>query len=384
MTQFPLVRGIFFCDFHHIQGPRVTFETPEGLTSSSLAQDSLDFDSISDYLIPKSELCNRLVSITTQHYKILGYPVKIVNPKYPRNALLFNFCFCFDTDADTRSYDQVVKKIAVTLQALEMEREFISKDQKSQLLNILEQVMEDLNSYHESQIIVDDANTIDIKLFPLHPDPPQVHDYQVPVLTLDFKFAVDKHWDLTMRRTLPYINGVNTVKHIAAVSGVHISFVRLAVQHLLYYGCAQMVDVFQFSNIYNVTPKISEFLHSQDMQLDCQQFVTGIHADPVSTGILCSLYCSLKGGIKVSEWIHENPLWTAQIDVRKFILYGLVKGIISRVHRYPYLYQETSVPLDLLKYLDGKHHLDEICTIKSWTHKQTQKMLSHLPVRYIL
>ncbi|KAJ3087111.1 Nitrogen permease regulator 2, partial [Quaeritorhiza haematococci] len=37
----------------------------------------LDFDSMSEYIIPKPELCNRLVTISTPAYKVVGYPVLI-------------------------------------------------------------------------------------------------------------------------------------------------------------------------------------------------------------------------------------------------------------------------------------------------------------------
>ena len=80
---------------------------------------------------------------------------------------------------------------------------------------------------------VDDANTVDIKLFPTRVDPPPVFDYQVPVLTIDFTGAVDKHWDMTIRRIVPFMDGIHSVKMIAHLADVHIEFVRMGVQHLM-------------------------------------------------------------------------------------------------------------------------------------------------------
>ena len=52
--------------------------------------------------------------------KIMGCPVCIDNPKYARNALIFNLCFVFDTTSQPRRYEPVVKKLASYLVALEV------------------------------------------------------------------------------------------------------------------------------------------------------------------------------------------------------------------------------------------------------------------------
>jgi hypothetical protein len=166
---FPLIQAIFYCEFHPTQGPKVVFEVPEGFTASihspqskqpnNISMDDylhmrspafiggnpsnpstdvqprkyssgslssfpafrlLDFDSISEYLIPKPEICNRLVMISTGHFKVLGYPVSIESAKYERNALLFNLCFVFHRGADTASFVPVVKKTARVLRSSEV------------------------------------------------------------------------------------------------------------------------------------------------------------------------------------------------------------------------------------------------------------------------
>ncbi len=99
--------------------------------SSSLprpADRKLDFDAISEYLIPKSELCNRIVIISSGIYKVVGYPVLIENPKYERNALLFNLCFVFQRGADTGSFIPVVRKAARVLKNIEVRFEIEGVD----------------------------------------------------------------------------------------------------------------------------------------------------------------------------------------------------------------------------------------------------------------
>ena len=83
----------------------------------------------------------------------MGFPVKIDHPKYPRNALIFNLCFVFEKKENAACYQQVVRKMARLLYSLEVESELLSQTQ-SGLLNIMEQILDDMNSYHECQIYI--------------------------------------------------------------------------------------------------------------------------------------------------------------------------------------------------------------------------------------
>ena len=49
---------------------------------------------------------------TLKDYKILGFPVKIDDKKYARNAFYFNLCFVCDANARTVHYEPVVKKMS--------------------------------------------------------------------------------------------------------------------------------------------------------------------------------------------------------------------------------------------------------------------------------
>lgn len=144
------IQALFYAEFDNVQGPKIVYQTPEGflgslgasvppadLPSSPVTQrlqqqqgeapgpedtdGPLAFDSISEYIIPKPELCGRLVTIfLNAKYKVLGYPVLLEGPKYERNNLLFNLCFVFERHDSTGEYEQVVRKIARELQNLEV------------------------------------------------------------------------------------------------------------------------------------------------------------------------------------------------------------------------------------------------------------------------
>jgi nitrogen permease regulator 2-like protein len=311
MSGFPPIEGIFYSEFHPVQGPKIVYEIPEGFS----AELSVDFDSFSEYIIPKSALCNRLVSIRTTKYQIMGFPVRINDSKYQRNAFLFNLCFVFDKQANTRCYDQIVSKIARVLVSLETQTQYLSA-QRGSLKHSLAQIMEDLNSYHECQIMMDNVNTLDLKLFPLHQEPPRVCDHQVPIFVSDVKSHVEKHWDLTIQKVIPFIDGVCSVDLISRKAGLDSIFTRLAIQHLLYYGCIHLLDIFQFGNVYATTGGLSALITDKEMQQQCLPFVARIHREPLSLGVIVTLFAALKGSMTVLEWMREHPSFTSQIDIR--------------------------------------------------------------------
>nr|CAD7597841.1 unnamed protein product [Timema genevievae] len=53
-----------------------------------------------------------VVGLNVLGYKITGYPVRIDNTKYARNAYYFNLCFVCDSWARTVQYEPVVKKLS--------------------------------------------------------------------------------------------------------------------------------------------------------------------------------------------------------------------------------------------------------------------------------
>ncbi|KAK9722606.1 Nitrogen permease regulator 2 [Basidiobolus ranarum] len=270
---FPRLLSIFYSEFHPVQGPKVLFEVPEGSITSKEIQ-LIDFDAISEFIIPKAALCGRKVSITTSSSKVVGYPVSIEDRKYERNALMFNLCFVFDREANTCGYEPVVKKMAGVLRALEVESEFLhDPTAKQNLQGIIEQLLEDLNNYCECQIPINAANTINLKLFPTYPNPPSVSDYQVPVCTVNLETLADLAWDMTMQKVIKFINGINHVKKIAELADVDNGMARKCIEHLLYYGCIMMVDIFQFSNIYSVKPSVRRLIEYESWQNECLSYV---------------------------------------------------------------------------------------------------------------
>ncbi|KAI4136487.1 MAG: hypothetical protein L6R39_007760 [Caloplaca ligustica] len=204
-----------------------------------------------------------------------------------------------------------------------------------------------------------------------------------------------------MLRVLPYINGINSVKQISLLADADYKLVRKAIEHLLYYGCLLLLDIFSFSAIYAPTAELATFVEDTEMQDECARYVAlpvttewhGVGANPntIDGSQIIELYLSLKQGQNVKAFYIEHAETMDKIDVRRFITFGVIKGFLYRVHKYAIATSQTSrrkrgyrtrvrqkpssptiveagtdIPdadlVELESFLDGTHCFDEICT----------------------
>ena len=88
---------------------------------------SLDtFNSISDFVITKDQLCGSLISIAMKDVEVVGYPIQISSHHYTRNAFSFNVCFIVKRGFSAE-YELMVKKIALKLECMEREKDFLQQ-----------------------------------------------------------------------------------------------------------------------------------------------------------------------------------------------------------------------------------------------------------------
>ncbi|KAG8763719.1 Nitrogen permease regulator 2 [Ceratobasidium sp. 423] len=243
----------------------------------------LDFDSISEYVIPKDALCGRLLQCNTPRHRILGFPVALRSEAYRRLWFRYNLCFVFDREADLSCYEPIVRKCGRVLMACEKETNFLSNSATSHRMHsIIEQLYGDLNSYSETSIQVDEYNFFELRVFPFYPNPAPVHDWDVPVALIKIEKRMDENWDLTIARIVKFVDGVNHVKRICELADVDLELGRLAVQHLLFYQCIIMIDIFQYSNIYALTSSIEWLANDPGVQEECPGYVTLPDLQPTS------------------------------------------------------------------------------------------------------
>ncbi|ORZ41383.1 nitrogen permease regulator 2, partial [Catenaria anguillulae PL171] len=307
------------------------------------------FDTISEFLIPKPALCGHPTSIGIDQYRMLGHPVLLEDPKYPRNVALWNLVLVVDRGADVRGLEPPVTKLAQVFRSLELEAEYMTNAKyRPALYSVLQQLVHDLNTMREARIAVPHSSVIlDIRLAPvLSAHPPEVNLWDVPVPALDFAHVPLTGWDLTLTRLVPLINGTRSVYQLAHIADVDPALVRVAIQHLVHVGAVYLVDVFQLTNMYVPTAKLRRLANDVDAQEACVQYILRPnHLSPPPSSALThvlltptrvlTLYASLKPGVTVAEFMANSAFPTNVADIRRFVVFGVTKGWIRRVHRYP-------------------------------------------------
>ncbi|KAG8983372.1 Nitrogen permease regulator 2 [Tulasnella sp. 427] len=140
-----------------------------------------------------------------------------------------------------------------------------------------------------------------------------------------------------MAKVVPHINGINHVRKIADLADTDPNLTRRCMEHLLFYQCILMVDIFQYSNMYALKPAIQWLAEDASVQTECAPYVTRAGHDHLSWPQLLRLYSQLKRGKTIHTWMEENDVISAGIDVRRFLSFGVVKGFLRRIQRYPIL-----------------------------------------------
>lgn len=204
----------------------------------------------------------------------MGLPVEILNQKkYERKSFEFNFGFIVSPleyeDQDKRHvYEQLLRKMATYLTILEVEHEFLwDLERKRTVEDICRNLYQKLVSSETLEQIsftlpFDYQNTfmfhfqmslnktIDIESY-------QVPIFQSPQLCKDYSKAVVSTSDILHSRICPYIDGQRHLKQIANLAEVDLDIVKMCIQTLKLYGIVEIIDIFQYSNLYGPCPKIT-------------------------------------------------------------------------------------------------------------------------------
>ncbi|PSR79672.1 nitrogen permease regulator 2 [Coniella lustricola] len=420
-----MIQGIFYARFFPQEGTKIVAQSPPGcivpVDSSPQRKPCLfEFEVLQEYIIPRKGFFNRYIAVNDpdSKYAILGFPVAIADPKYQRNEFIFNFGLVVEADnGDQIPYERVVRRLAVTFAEMEKQNEYLSRDgegagdgARRPIESLLEIIKEDLNNYGECMIPVDDANTINMKLFPHHRTPPDVKGWHVPVAKMKFADVVDPTWDLTLQKVIAHIDGVSDVRRIAFAADVSLDLTKLALRHLLYYDTILLLDMFFFGSCYAPRPGIHDFIanvsndgyYTSNTTGPTEEDIAGgvgmstsagggggggssgltgtsaagsattgaSHASGIAIGAgtgssgntlgivdECANYvCIMSSGQRVSnyqliklmttfcvgrtvaEWLrlHMDAGFDVlrYIDVRRLVQFGVIKGLLYRVHKY--------------------------------------------------
>ena len=206
----------------------------------------------------------------------------------------------------------------------------------------------------------------------------------MPVSTVQLELLMDVNWDLTMQKIVPYIDGINSIRRISELADADYTLTKKAISHLLYYGCLTLVDIFTFSAIYAVTADIMSLVSDAQMQDECINYIRASDSARIAFVDVFQLYCSLIQGVPLKKWCQDNFAKLRGIDVRRFIGFGVVKGIVYRVHKYPLMLNHVNdLPPSLQGFMKGTSSFDEICTELQVGEKEVLKMLEPYDVHII-
>ncbi|XP_043684517.1 GATOR complex protein NPRL2 isoform X3 [Vespula pensylvanica] len=351
------IRCIFFSEFHHIAGPKITCQVPDNFVSKDI------FDNVSVYIIPKAQLQRSTITVTLKDYKILGFPVKIDDKKYARNAFYFNLCFVCDSEARTVHYEPVVKKMSDFLMALEIENCFLSaSDDKTRLAEMLGHVMQELN-LHKMCTLTEGTMTSHLKVVKLAPEPKPVLDHQVPIFLED---------------------GFNHVARIAAEADVENNLVKSCVQNLAYYSIITLIPIFQYSNVYAATPKLKQLAEDIKLQERCISYSSKSPRQPAYLRDIYRMYASMTHSCSMRDLCQRLNPQNLRINERRLVQFGLIEGLIRRVYKYPILlpgipYNEETRNNPVYKYFTGTYNLDEICCSTGQSVAQIEEIVERDP-----
>lgn len=105
------------------------------------------------------------------------------------------------------------------------------------------------------------------------------------------------------------------------------------------------MDIFQHSNMYTLKPSISRLASDETVMLECATYVTRPGYAKSSWPALLRLYSKLLPGVTVHDWTEQNKIAALGIDPRRFVSFGIIKGFLRRIHRWPILVERGVSPL---------------------------------------
>lgn len=328
-------------------------------------------------------MSGKLITFTNDQYQFLGVTQMIQSEKYSleRNYFIYNLVFVFLNYDNVENFKPIIRKSSNLFKSFEIENNFLSNpEEKKKIATILPKIMGDLNNKNETFTNLDEINSIYLKVFP-----PQVKEdievlnYHVPVQIYDLTKAIGFDWDLTYTKIIPLINGINYVKKIAKEANIEIELVKKCLKQLIYYEYIQMIDVFQYSNVYQIISKekIVELFKNLRAQHEFCEFIQ--LKQGVNVAQVLGYYSSMKFNIKLNKIIDTS---SKNFNHRLFIIFGVLNGIIRRVNDYPVLLnldKYKDLPLKLKSLLKSMACVDEICCEMDFTKRELFKILKSLP-----
>jgi nitrogen permease regulator 2-like protein len=390
------------CDF--LKNTALNTNSTAATTTTQSDEESI-FGSTCDYIITGNELAGEMIHVSTHNMHILARPSFLSNERYERNSLLFCVGFVLRRTEDPRPFRPVLNKWADTLVQLEQEDFFLTNHKADLLPTILYGLLLRLNSADaECNLVLQNDSALHFKLF--RPPPPifqertrtttnPVADHHVPVLLRKDWQVQLFDWDLAINWVVSNMDGISHARALSVKSEVDPEMVRACLRVLRHHNILALVDSFYFSNRYESTGKLlneelciqaTEYVskhrrgtedsdklmpwHDERGQQQQQQqreksikrlksalpilyysfnrnqSFADIWMDKLKTiskddeGSVSQQRSSSRQAIDFVFW---KRVLSSDMDPRRFVTFGIIHGLIQRIHCYPFaFYKQTS------------------------------------------
>lgn len=324
------IKCVLFCEFDNDVGPIIAHQVPTNFLPKEV------FDSISVYVITKTDLRNHVMTFNGLGYKVVGCPVVIENyDKYKRNNYIFNVCLVFDARKNTTMYETVVKKLADYLTALETESSYLSDPESKQLMpDLMSQILNGLNSRGSCCINVNASTTIHLQLVSSEKDRFEVEAHHVPVRIETITAGDEDDFDIVSRDMLRHIDGVKHVLRLALECDVDLSIAKHCVKNLAQRGVVEILHIFQYGQMYAVTSKVSRLKSDRGLHDRCLKFVGRKGLPLPNMADVFAFYCSFCGGLRLKDLCNRTDTEKLNINEQRLVQFGQLCGILRPVHRF--------------------------------------------------
>lgn len=216
--------------------------------------------------------------------------------------------------------------------------------------------------FSKFHVTIASSTTIHLNVVRVHPDPRPVKDYEVPILT--GRSIIPSQWDLTTQQVLPYIDGYRHVSKIALEADVEVSLVKACIQNMIYYGIINLIPIFQYSNTYVTTPRLAS-ITKEPLRSECLRAVSSKESNLPPFKTIFAMFASMQPNMTVKDICTQFNPSSVGIDEKKLVRFGLIRGILRRLQKYPVLVTDDPSNVyhqrGLYRYFDGTKTYDEIC-----------------------
>lgn len=103
--------------------------------------------------------------------------------------------------------------------------------------------------------------------------------------------------------------------------------------------------------MYCLTSSLTTLVQNVHLQRECLNYIAidEKSANSLSFSKVLELYCHLRQGMTMREFRKQYLTDNLGVDIRRFIGFGILKGFLRRIHKYP-IYDgsmDSSIPKSL-------------------------------------